>query len=101
MGGYHSQVAFGQSRVLLDWTRLIMPNGRSIVLERQPGKDAAGYSEHSRLFEPIGTAALIPHMLAGAVENGRCEYEVVNAEPVGPGKPLALIRKAQAEQASR
>jgi type IV secretion system protein VirB10 len=30
--------------VLLVWTRLIMPNGRSIVLERQQGTDAAGYS---------------------------------------------------------
>jgi type IV secretory pathway VirB10-like protein len=39
-----SQVAFGQSRVLLVWTRLIMPNGRSIVLERQQGADAGGYS---------------------------------------------------------
>lgn len=41
---YDSQVAFGQSRVLLVWTRLIMPNGRSIVLERQQGADAGGYS---------------------------------------------------------
>ena len=41
---YDSQVSFGQSRVLLVWTRLIMPNGHSIVLERQPGADAAGYS---------------------------------------------------------
>jgi type IV secretion system protein TrbI len=44
IGIYDSQVAFGQSRVLLVWTRLIMPNGRSIVLERQPGADSAGYS---------------------------------------------------------
>lgn len=44
IGIYDSQVAFGQSRVLLVWTRLIMPNGRSIVLDRQPGADAAGYS---------------------------------------------------------
>lgn len=44
IGTYDSQIAFGQSRVLLVWTRLIMPNGRSIVLERQPGGDAAGYS---------------------------------------------------------
>ena len=44
IGVYDSQVAFGQSRVLLVWTRLIMPNGRSIVLERQPGADAAGYA---------------------------------------------------------
>ena len=44
IGIYDSQVAFGQSRVLLVWTRLIMPNGRSIVLERQQGADASGYS---------------------------------------------------------
>lgn len=44
IGIYDSQVTFGQSRVLLVWTRLIMPNGRSIVLERQPGVDAAGYA---------------------------------------------------------
>ena len=44
IGQYDSQIAFGQSRVLLVWTRLLMPNGRSIVLERQPGTDAAGYS---------------------------------------------------------
>jgi type IV secretory pathway VirB10-like protein len=35
IGIYDSQVAAGQSRVLLVWSRLIMPNGRSIVLERQ------------------------------------------------------------------
>jgi type IV secretion system protein VirB10 len=44
IGIYDSQVAFGQSRLLLVWTRLIMPNGRSIVLERQPGADTAGYA---------------------------------------------------------
>jgi len=30
--------------VLLVWTRLIMPNGRSIVLERQPGADSQGFA---------------------------------------------------------
>jgi type IV secretion system protein VirB10 len=44
IGEYDSRVAFGQSRVLLVWTRLILPNGRSIVLERQPGADQAGYA---------------------------------------------------------
>lgn len=34
----------GQSRVLLIWTRLIMPNGASIVLERQSGADTGGYA---------------------------------------------------------
>ena len=44
IGLYDSQVSFGQSRVLLVWTRLILPNGRSIVLQRQAGADPAGYA---------------------------------------------------------
>jgi type IV secretory pathway VirB10-like protein len=40
---YDDQVGFGQTRVLLAWTRLILPDGRSIMLEREPAGDAAGY----------------------------------------------------------
>ena len=44
IGEYDSEVAAGQTRVLLAWDRLIMPDGRSIVLERQPGTDGAGFA---------------------------------------------------------
>lgn len=44
VGQYDNNVQFGQSRVLLVWNRLIFPNGRSIVLERQPGADVEGYA---------------------------------------------------------
>ena len=44
IGQYDNNVRFGQSRVLLVWNRLIFPNGRSIILERQPGADAEGYA---------------------------------------------------------
>ncbi|MCI4655103.1 TrbI/VirB10 family protein [Sphingomonas aquatilis] len=44
IGEYDSEIAAGQTRVLLAWDRLIMPDGRSIVLERQPGADRAGFS---------------------------------------------------------
>ncbi|RWK43744.1 TrbI/VirB10 family protein [Mesorhizobium sp.] len=44
IGQYDNNVQFGQRRVLLVWNRLILPNGRSIVLERQPGADTQGYA---------------------------------------------------------
>lgn len=44
IGQYANNVQFGQRRVLLVWNRLILPNGRSIVLERQPGADPQGYA---------------------------------------------------------
>jgi type IV secretion system protein VirB10 len=42
IGDYSSDVGFGQRRVLLAWNRLILPDGRSIVLERQPAADPSG-----------------------------------------------------------
>lgn len=44
IGEYSNDVGFGQRRVLLVWNRLILPNGSSIVLERQPGADTQGYA---------------------------------------------------------
>jgi len=72
IGAYDSQVAIGQSRVLLVWTRLIMPNGRSIVLERQPGADAAGYSgledEVDNHWKQVLGAAALSTLLAVGTE---------------------------------
>ncbi|WP_299864084.1 TrbI/VirB10 family protein [uncultured Roseobacter sp.] len=67
LGEYDSRVAFGQRRALLVWTRLILPDGRSIVLERQPGADPAGYAgledrvDHhwGRLFLAAGLATIL------------------------------------------
>ena len=44
IGCYDSQVSFGQRRVLLVWTRLILPDTSSISLDRLPGIDPAGYA---------------------------------------------------------
>ncbi|MGX8012763.1 TrbI/VirB10 family protein [Mesorhizobium sp. ORM8.1] len=44
IGQYDNAIGSGQRRVLLVWNRLIFPNGRSIVLERQPGADVQGYA---------------------------------------------------------
>src|SRR5882757_3686918 len=74
IGVYDSQVAFGQSRVLLVWTRLIMPNGRSIVLERQQGADAGGYSgledEVDNHWGELFKAALLSTLLGVGAELG-------------------------------
>ncbi len=44
IGTYDSVVAFGQSRALVIWQRLIMPDGSSIVIENLPATDSAGYA---------------------------------------------------------
>jgi type IV secretion system protein VirB10 len=42
LGKYQSLVSNGQNRALIVWTRLVMPNGDSIVLDGMPGTDQAG-----------------------------------------------------------
>jgi type IV secretion system protein VirB10 len=44
IGAYDSVVAFGQTRALLVWQRLILPDGYSIQLDNLPATDAAGYA---------------------------------------------------------
>ena len=44
IGAYDSVIAFGQSRALLVWHRIVMPDGSSIQIDNLPATDAAGYA---------------------------------------------------------
>ena len=44
IGRYDSVIAFGQSRALLVWSRIIYPDGASIEIDNMPASDVAGYS---------------------------------------------------------
>ena len=94
IGVYDSQVSFGQSRLLLVWTRLILPNGYSIVLERQPGADATGQAgledgvDHH--WGALFKAALLSTILAVGTELGsdQNDSDIVRALRRGTGDTL-------------
>ncbi len=44
IGSYDSVVAYGQSRALLVWQRIILPDGSSVQIENLPATDASGYA---------------------------------------------------------
>jgi len=44
LGSYDNMVSWGQDKVMLVWSRLIMPDGATIVLDNMPGVDTMGYS---------------------------------------------------------
>jgi type IV secretion system protein VirB10 len=84
LGEYDSEITAGQTRVLLAWDRLIMPDGRSIVLERQPGADGAGFAGlQDRVNQHWGNllrGAAISTLLGVGVELGAdSEDELVRA----------------------
>jgi type IV secretory pathway VirB10-like protein len=79
IGKYDAQVAFGQSRALLVWDRIIMPNGSSIVLERQTGTDPQGYAgledEVDNHWGMLFKAALLSTLLSVGSEAGTRDNE--------------------------
>lgn len=44
IGSYDSVVAFGQSRALVVWQRIVMPDGSSIQIDNLPATDMQGYA---------------------------------------------------------
>ena len=99
IGLYDSQVSFGQSRVLLAWTRLIMPNGQSIVLERQPGADLQGFSglqdgvdnHWGELFK----AALLSTLLSVGSEAGTSGQENDLVQAIRQGASNSISQTGQ------
>ncbi len=94
VGQYDSQVAFGQSRVLLVWTRLILPDGRSIVLDRLPGADAAGNgglqdgvdNHWGQLFKAAALSSILG--IGTQIGSGSNENGLVQALRQGPADTL-------------
>lgn len=44
VGAYASEIAYGQSRILVAWQRIIFPDGKAMDIGAMPGGDGAGYS---------------------------------------------------------
>lgn len=44
VGTYSSNVAYGQSAVLIAWQRLVFPDGKALDIGAMPGADSAGYA---------------------------------------------------------
>jgi type IV secretory pathway VirB10-like protein len=70
VGSYSSDVAFGQSRVMVAWQRIVFPDGKAMDIGAMPGADSAGYAGYKdqvnnhylRLF---GSAFLMSAVTAG------------------------------------
>jgi type IV secretion system protein VirB10 len=94
IGQYDAQIAFGQSRALLVWNRVIMPNGTSIVLERQPGTDTEGYAgledEVDNHWGMLFKAAFLSTILSVGAEAGTSDSENNLAQAIRQGASQSL-----------
>jgi len=87
VGSYTSDVAYGQSRVMVAWQRIVFPDGKTMDIGAMPGADGAGYSGFSdqvnnhylRLF---GSAILMSGITAGvSYSQDKNNNNNINAQP--------------------
>jgi type IV secretion system protein VirB10 len=99
IGQYDSSIAFGQSRVLLVWTRIIMPDGTSIVLERLPGADTQGYAgledDVDYHWWELAKAAALSTLLSVGAEAGTSNSENNLAQAIREGASNSVSQVGQ------
>lgn len=71
VGTYDSQISFGQSRVLVVWSRVIFPDGSSMNLQGMPGADEQGFAGltgdvNNHMWPIIKAAVFMSVISAGA-----------------------------------
>lgn len=67
IGRHAGDSQYGETRVYVAWDRLILPNGKSLVLTQEPGVDAQGAAGvEGRVDRRIGSLA-IATLFAGAI----------------------------------
>lgn len=95
VGIYDSQIAYGQNRLQVIWTRIIYPDGSSINLEGMMGADIEGMSgfhdqvdnHYKRL---IGTALLLSAFTAGIELSQRQNTSLLTVPTAGQTASSAL-----------
>ncbi len=99
IGTYDSQVAFGQNRLLLVWTRLILPNGRSVVLERQPAADPQGFigleDEVDQHWDRLVMGAVLSTVIGIGAELGSNANDSAIASALRQGSSNSLSQTGQ------
>lgn len=76
VGQYASEVAYGQSRVLVAWQRIVFPDAKAMDIGAMPGADGAGQAgfhdrTNNRYLRLFGSALLMSGVTAGIAMSQR------------------------------
>lgn len=81
------------------WTRIIMPDGNSIVLERQPGAGTGGYAgledEVDNHWGMLFKAAVLSNMLSVGAEAGTSQNENNLVQAIRSGASNSISQTGQ------
>jgi type IV secretion system protein VirB10 len=92
IGSYRSAAGYGQSRVQIQWQRLIFPNTASMEIPQMPGTDEAGYAGftdqvNNHYMRTFGTAALMSLISAGQAVGQMAAFGGGMGGPLGYYQP--------------
>ncbi|WP_434716382.1 TrbI/VirB10 family protein [Paraburkholderia sp. A3RO-2L] len=105
VGTYDSQVSFGQSRVLVVWSRVIFPDGSSLNLQGMPGADEQGFAgltgDVNNHMWPIIKAAVFMSVISAGAQLSQTPQTTTNGSYGAPsaGSTLAAALGQQLGQA--
>ena len=88
IGSYDNQIAAGQGRLLVAWTRLILPDGRSmslpgLALTDREGKTGAKYKVDNHWWRVFGNAVLLSAIGAGVQLSQPAQSSVLSTPSAG------------------
>ncbi len=99
IGKYNSEVSFAQTRVQMVWTRIVFPNGSSIVLQNLPGADTQGYSGLedgvNNHWGALFKAAILSTFLSVGAEAGTSDSENNLAQAIREGASQSFNQTGQ------
>jgi type IV secretory pathway VirB10-like protein len=99
IGQYDNAIAYGQSRILLVWTRLILPNGKSLVLNKLSAADAGGYAglqdKTDYHWGAILNAAAVSTLLGIGAQSGDPESDSALVRAIRDGAGDSINRAGQ------
>lgn len=99
IGQYDNAISFGQSRILLVWSRLILPNGKSLVLDKLSAADAHGYAGLADTVDnhwaSIVNAAAISTLLGIGAQAGDTQSESDLVRALRDGAADSINRAGQ------
>lgn len=100
LGQYDHVVAFGQSRLLLTWSRLILPNGKSLTLDKLPATDRQGFAglqdRTDNHWPGIVSAAALSTLFSVGSQAGDTQDDTVLIRALRDGAGESINRAGQA-----
>ena len=97
-GTYDSQVALGQTRILMVWDRLIFDDGSSLVLAGMPGTDQAGHAGFDAEVDNHYFRVLTSALLMSVVSAGMQISQPPQGNSNGPATPAQTAAGALGQQ---